>query len=71
MQEPSPHPELQMYDRFPDRSDEGLMAAFHDAGNWQERAKFAGQFEDQRLKQFAYRTVYAEAPDVPRSKHRD
>ena len=69
--EPSPHPELQIYDRFPNRSDEALMAAFHDADDWQERANIAGQFEDQRLKHFAYRTVYAEAPDVLRSEHRD
>jgi len=68
--EPSPYPELQIYDRFPDRSDEALKTAFHDADDWQERASIAGQFEDQRLAHFAYRTVYAEAPGVLRSEHR-
>ena len=69
--EPSPHPELQIYDRFPDRSDENLMAAFHDSGNWQERETIARKFEDQRLKHFAFRAIYAEAPDVLRPEHRN
>ena len=69
--EPSPYFELQIYDRFPDRSDEDRMAAFHDTGNWQERANLAAKFEDQRLKHFAYRTIYAEEPDILRTEHRD
>jgi exodeoxyribonuclease I len=68
--EPSPYPELQIYDRFPDRSDDASMIAFHNAENWQERADIAGQFDDRRLKHFAFRTVYAEAPDVLKPDHR-
>lgn len=68
--EPSPYPELQIYDRFPDRSDDALMMAFHNAESWRERADIAGQFDDRRLKHFAFRTVYAEAPDALMPDHR-
>ena len=67
---PSPYPEQQIYDRFPGRSDEALMVVFDNAENWQDRADIAAQFDDRRRKHFAFRTVYAEAPDALRPDHR-
>lgn len=68
--EPSPFPEQQVYDGFPPRGDEALMANFHRARDWPARLEIAGQLQDQRLKHFAYRMVYAEAPEVLSESHR-
>ena len=68
--EPSPYPEQQIYDGFPSREDEALMAEFHRQPDWASRAEIASRFQDQRLKHFAYRTVYSEAPEALSGDHR-
>jgi len=68
--EPSEHPEEQIYDGFPSRDDEALMLEFHRQSDWSGRAEVARRFGDQRLKHFAYRLIYAEAPDALTAKHR-
>lgn len=68
--EPSPYPEQQIYDGFPSRDDEALMADFHRQSDWSGRVEIASQFKDQRLKHFAYRLIYAAAPDVLSDNHR-
>jgi exodeoxyribonuclease-1 len=66
----SEHPEEQIYDGFPSRDDEALMLEFHRQPDWSGRAEVARRFDDQRLKHFAYRLIYAEAPDALTAKHR-
>ena len=69
-QEPSLYHEKRIYDGFPDRADQQLMREFHGAADWNKRAVIASQLQDERLKHFAYRIVYAERPDVLRPQHR-
>jgi exodeoxyribonuclease-1 len=66
----SVHPEEQIYDGFPSRDDEALMLEFHRQSDWSGRAEVTRRFGDQRLKHFAYRLIYAEAPDALTAKHR-
>ena len=61
--EPSPHVEQRIYDGFPGRQDQALMEQFHRV-DWEERATLAGQIEDLRLSEFAYRLIYFERPDL-------
>ena len=61
--EPSPHIEKRLYDGFPGATDERLMEQFHEV-NWSDRVALAEQIEDSRIKEFAYRLVYFERPDV-------
>jgi exodeoxyribonuclease-1 len=60
---PSPYVENQLYERgFPPPQDERLMERFH-AANWEERARLALQFTDERYRCLALRLVYSERPD--------
>lgn len=61
--EPSPHIEERLYDGFPSATDQGLMKQFHDVG-WPERVTLAERIEDSRGKEFAYRLIYFERPDL-------
>lgn len=61
---PSPHVEEQLYERgFPPPHDEQLMQRFH-IGTWEERARLAQQFDDERYRRLAMRLVYFERPDA-------
>ena len=68
--EPSPWPEKQIYDGFAGRDDERQMAEFHVSQDWSERNQIALRLSDERLKHFALRTVYAEAPKNLSDDHR-
>ncbi|MBY0611100.1 MAG: hypothetical protein K2P80_02840 [Beijerinckiaceae bacterium] len=61
---PSPHVEQQLYDRFPSWADKRIAARFHEIGDWRERLRLAGTFEDARLREHALRLVYAECPNA-------
>ena len=61
--EPSIYVEEQIYDGFPIRTDEFLMAQFHCAP-WEGRVKLVDQLEDQRLRELGYRLIFTEKPDV-------
>ena len=59
---PSPHVEEQLYERgFPPPQDEQLMQRFH-AATWEERARLAPPFTDERYRRLALRLVYCERP---------
>ena len=61
---PSLHVEDQLYERgFPPQDDERLMQRFH-AATWEEKARLAGQFTDERYRRLALRVVYFERPDA-------
>ena len=62
--------EERIYDGFPNRADEGLMVDFHRVSTWPERLDIARQFNDERLKHFAFRAIYAEAAEVLSESHR-
>lgn len=62
-EEASPHIEERLYDGFPDATDERLMTQFHDV-DWPDRVTLADQIEDPRVKEFAYRLIYFERPDL-------
>lgn len=57
--DPSPHPERQLYEGFPDDADLGLMADFHDAPK-AERRQIIDRFADPRLKAFSRRLLHME-----------
>jgi exodeoxyribonuclease-1 len=61
--EPSPYIEEQIYDGFASEADEGLMEDFHTAA-WEDRLSILDRFDDARLREFGYRLVYYERPDV-------
>lgn len=61
--EPAEHLEQRIYDGFPDRADQALMAQFHQT-DWQGRRKLAEQFSDRRVQEYARRLIYTEAPEV-------
>lgn len=52
-----------IYQGFPSRADEALMARFHSSG-WRDRAELVHQFADQRYRRLAQRLVYLDAPDM-------
>lgn len=62
-QEPSPHVEKRIYDGFPRPKDQSLMEQFHRV-DWAERAAIAGQIEDLRISEFAFRLIYFERRDI-------
>ena len=62
-EEPSPHIEKRLNDGFPGSTDERLMEKFHNV-NWPDRLALAERIEDSRVKEFAYRLIYFERPDV-------
>ena len=62
-EEPSPYSEMRIYDSFPGATDKRLMAQFHDA-EWPDRVALAERIEDPRVKEFAYRLIYFERPDL-------
>ena len=62
-EEPSPYSEMGIYDSFPGAADKGLMAQFHDV-DWPDRGGLAERIEDPRVKEFAYRLIYFERPDL-------
>ncbi|WID95167.1 exonuclease domain-containing protein [Bosea vestrisii] len=57
--EPSPLPELRLYDGFPCDADKQRMQAFHEASR-QERLEIIARFEDPRLAVFGRRLLHAE-----------
>jgi exodeoxyribonuclease-1 len=59
----SEHLEQRIFEGFPGRSDERLIAQFHSAADWTERAELMRGFEDARYRQLAQRLVFAEAPE--------
>ena len=59
--EPAAHIEQRIYDGFPDRADQALMDQFQRA-DWQQRAETVERFADDRIREFARRLVYVEAP---------
>ena len=61
--EPAAHIEQRIYDGFPDRADQALMDQFQQA-DWQQRAEIAERLADDRIREFARRLVYMEAPGV-------
>ena len=61
--EASPHIEKRLYDGFPGAKDQRLMAQFHDV-DWPDRVTLAERIEDSRVKEFAYRLIYLERPDL-------
>jgi exodeoxyribonuclease-1 len=60
---PSPHVEKQIYDGFPDRSDEQLMNAFHTVP-WPKRVPIVEKFQDSRLRKIGRQLIYLERPDL-------
>ena len=44
-------------------TDQAIMAQFHRI-EWDGRPALAEKFQDQRMKQLAYRLIYLERPDV-------
>ena len=62
-EEPSPYIERRLYDSFPGAADQELMAQFHDV-DWPDRVALAERIEDPRVKEFAYRLIYFERPDL-------
>ena len=62
-EEPSPYIEKRLYDSFSGATDRGLMAQFHDV-DWPDRVAIAERIEDPRVKEFAYRLIYFERPDL-------
>ena len=61
--EASPHIEKRLYDGFPGAKDQRLMAQFHDV-DWPDSVTLAERIEDSRVKEFAYRLIYFECPDL-------
>ena len=59
----SEHLEQTIFEGFPGRADERLMALFHKASDWKARADLMRGFEDARYRQLAQRLVFAEAPE--------
>jgi exodeoxyribonuclease-1 len=59
----SPHLEERIYNGFPGPDDERRMSAFHQA-SWPDRLAIVEGLEDERLRWFALRLVYAEARGV-------
>lgn len=57
--EPSQHPELQLYDGFPNDGDQALMAEFHDSGK-DRRREIVDLFDDKRLRIFGRRLLHME-----------
>lgn len=53
--------EQQIYEGFPNRSDEFLMQRFHQVP-WEQRAGILEQIEDPRIRELGYRVIYAEQP---------
>ena len=62
-EEPSPHVEERIYDGFPNATDQSLMEQFHNA-DWLDRVALADRIDDPRVKEFAYRLIYFERPDL-------
>jgi exodeoxyribonuclease-1 len=63
LREPSPHIEEQLYDAFFTHEDARLMDAFH-VSEWVERLPIVDRFDDTRLREFGYRLVHCERPDL-------
>ena len=68
--EPSDFFEERIYDGFPSQADEGRMDGFHRASSWPDRLDIARQLDDDRLKHFAFRIIYDEAPEVLSEPHK-
>ena len=62
-EEPSPHVEERIYDGFPAATDQALMEQFHSA-DWTNRVALADRIDDPRVREFAYRLIYFEHPDL-------
>ncbi len=61
----SPNPEERLYSGgFPSWTDKNLTQRFHNATTWVERCDIARGISDARLRFFALRIIYAEAPEV-------
>jgi exodeoxyribonuclease-1 len=60
---PSPHVEKQIYDGFPEESDEKLMDEFHKTA-WPKRYAIVQKFQDPRLKEIGTWLIHLERPDV-------
>lgn len=52
------------------RDEEALLADFRLQSDWSGCVEIASRFKDQRLKHFAYRLIYASAPDVLSDNYR-
>ena len=61
--EPAEHLEQRIYDGFPNRADQSLMDQFHRT-DWQGRRKIAEHLSDQRVREYARRLIYMEAPEI-------
>jgi len=61
--EPAEHLEQRIYDGFPNRADQSLMNQFHRT-DWQGRRKIAEHLSDQRVREYARRLIYMEAPEI-------
>lgn len=61
--EPAGYVEEQIYDGFPDGTDQFLMERFHQLP-WESREKIVDQFSDQRFRQLGHRLIYLENPDA-------
>jgi len=61
--EPAEHLEQRIYDGFPNRADQSLMDQFHRT-DWQGRRKIAERLSDQRVREYARRLIYMEAPEI-------
>lgn len=59
----SSYVELQIYDGFISRYDEGICRRFH-AAPWPDRLAIVDLFQDTRLKKLARRLIYFEHPDL-------
>jgi exodeoxyribonuclease I len=61
--EPAEHLEQRIYDGFPNRADQSLMDQFHQT-DWQGRRKIAERLSDRRVREYARRLIYMEAPEI-------
>ncbi len=56
------HLEQLLYTGFPDREDEQIASEFHNL-SWQGRVTLSRNLGDERLRRWAQRLIYADAPD--------
>jgi exodeoxyribonuclease-1 len=61
--EPAAHLEQRIYDGFPDRADKALMEQFQQA-DWLGRKSIAERLTDKRIREYARRLIYMNAPEV-------
>jgi exodeoxyribonuclease I len=69
-EEPSAYPEKRIYDGFPSLEDGAFMEQFH-REKWSDRPVIANRLEDDTLREFALRLIFAEAPSQLPQVERD